>query len=160
MVLFWHKVMSIVKKTIWCKISDCICIHPLFFKVADLIQLLGADPSRHSSRGGVHPWQDASSSQGLHMGTNNHLCSHLHLWQFRLTDEPHLHVFLLWDEARVPRGNTCRHGRTCSLCIERHCPSQISEDILTVKQQGEPLSLCAAVLNLQKSEVIVSVICT
>lgn len=99
-------------KTIWCKISDCICIHPLF-KMADLIQLLGADPSRHSSSGCVHPWQDASSSQDLHMGTNNHLRSHLHLWQFRLRVEPHLYVFWLWDEAIVPRGNPCRHGRTC-----------------------------------------------
>ncbi len=70
----------------------------------------GADPSWLWARGRVHPGQVASQSQGRHIETDNYSHTHIHTYgQFRVTNEPNLHVFWLWEEAGVPGENPHRH---------------------------------------------------
>lgn len=66
--------------------------------------------------------QWASSSQGHNWKTNNHSRSHIHTYgQFADLNVPHLHVFQLWEEARLPGGNPNKRGRTCIFHRERPC---------------------------------------
>ncbi len=61
----------------------------------------GSDPSCHWARGRVHPGQVSSLSQGWCTEPDNE--------QFRVANQPNLHLFRLWEETGDLRGNPRRH---------------------------------------------------
>ena len=61
--------------------------------------------------GRSHPEQDSLPSPGVLTPTLTHTGK---MW---IHSSPHMHVFGVWEETRVPGENPHRHGRTCKLHI-------------------------------------------
>lgn len=56
--------------------------------------------------GGTHTGQDALPSQGH---THTPAYTHLRLGQLRHANSPHVHIFGMWEETRIPGENLWRH---------------------------------------------------
>ncbi|XP_061527601.1 OTU domain-containing protein 3 isoform X2 [Phycodurus eques] len=68
----------------------------------------GACPSYHRAGGGVHPEPVASQSQGTSKQTT--IRTHIHTYgQFKVFNQPSMHVFGMWEESGVPAENPRRH---------------------------------------------------
>jgi len=88
--------------------SHVLIIHPSIFYTRLIHRSGRGGAGAHRARGGVHPGQIASPSQG-HTETNDRAHSHS-LLRSILESCMHMHVFGQWEEARVPTENPRIHG--------------------------------------------------
>ncbi len=79
------------------------------------------------SEGRVHPRQIATSSQDWHLEAKNQKPKQKTFTPTSNLESPvYLHVFRLWEEAGVHRGNSCRHGENMQTPHRKTLPQLVS----------------------------------
>lgn len=104
--------------------------------------MAGAYPGSSRGKARTHPGQDVLLMHTCvcahsHTYTNTHTLTHsLRLRQFRLADEPHMHISGMWKKTRVSGENPHRHGENAN-CTQELIPPPPVINVITKGHQKE-----------------------